>query len=58
MALATGVKLQKWLTSDMANTTKYVRFEAVVQDGVTAEAIDDSTMCDIIIIKVIGDRIN
>jgi hypothetical protein len=28
---------------------------AVVEDGVTAEAIDDSTTCDLIIIKVVGD---
>jgi hypothetical protein len=32
-----------------------VRFDAVVQNGMTAEAIDDSTMCDIIIIKVVGE---
>jgi len=55
VVLATGVKLQSWLASEVANTSKWVRFEACVQDGVTAEAIDDSTKCDIIIIKVVGN---
>jgi hypothetical protein len=54
VVLATGVKLQRWLASKVSNTSKGVRFEAVVQDGVTAKAIDDSTKCDIIIIKVVG----
>jgi hypothetical protein len=55
VVLANGVKLQRWLASEVANTSKCVRFEAVVQDGVTAETIDDITTCSIIIIKVVGE---
>jgi hypothetical protein len=56
VVLATGVKLQSCLASEVANTSKCVRFEAVIKDGVTAEAVDDSTMCDIIIISTDSSR--
>jgi hypothetical protein len=55
VVLATEVKLQRWLSSGVANSSKCVRFEVVVQDVVAAEAIDESTKCDIIIIKVVGE---
>jgi hypothetical protein len=54
VVLAAGVNLLKWRNSVMSNTNKSVRFEPIIQDSVRAEAIYNSTTCDIVIVKVIG----
>ena len=52
--LAQGVNVQKWTNSALANTIKYVRFEALVEHGVKSKDIDNKTTCDVIIIKLVG----
>ena len=40
VVLATGVNLRKWTNCKMENTIKYIRFEAMIVNGVTAQNIN------------------
>ncbi|CAK4634041.1 unnamed protein product [Aphanomyces euteiches] len=51
VVLATGVKLNKWMDSTMANIRQGYTFEAVVEEVVKADEVHPDTKCDIVMVK-------
>ena len=54
VTLAAGVNLKRWMKRLLPDLHRYVRFETVVEDGVTADTIDKNTKCVIIITKMVS----